>query len=109
MEKELFGTTINQLKKTKMSKLENALVWIYVKTWGLQGQHVLDQHGIWKFNKTDLNAAIMSVAYQTEDNCSDRVRDLKKLIMGKFENGGMSEFYEWSKAIHNEVSFNSLI
>ena len=104
MEKELFGITIKQLKKTKMSKLENALIWIYVKTWGLQGQHVIDQHGIWKFSKTDLNAAIMGIIYPTEDKPSERVQDLKNLIMGKFENGGLSEFYEWSKNIHDEVS-----
>ena len=103
MEKELFGCTIQQLKKMKMSKLENALIWIYFKTWGAQGQHVLDQHGLWKFSKTDLNTAITGIAYPFDEKPSERVNDLRDLIMGRFENGGLTEFYEWSKNIHNEV------
>ena len=43
MEKELFQCTIDQLNKTKMTKIENALMWLYVKSWGLQGQHVIDR------------------------------------------------------------------
>ena len=103
MEKELFECTIKQLKRTKMSKIENALVWIYIKTWGLQGQHVLDQHGIWKFSKKDLKAAIMRVAYPSEEKETDRIQDLTSLILGRFENDGLDEFYQWSKTIHNSV------
>ena len=53
MEMELFQSTIDQLKKTKMSKVENALMWLYVKTWGLQGQHVIEQDEIWNFGGED--------------------------------------------------------
>ena len=49
MEMELFQSTIDQLKKTKMTKTENALMWLYVKTWGLQGQHVIEKDDIWNF------------------------------------------------------------
>ena len=48
LEMELFQSTIDQLLKTKMTKVENALMWLYVKTWGLQGQHVIDKE-IWNF------------------------------------------------------------
>ena len=104
LEIELFASTIKQLKKTKMSRLENALIWLYVKTWGAQGQHVLDQHGIWKFRPDDLDAAIMGIAYPKKDTKSDRIKDLQDLILGRFETGGLDEFYQWSKYFRNEVS-----
>ena len=53
MEIELFKRTIKQLKKTKMTKVENALMWLYVKTWGLQGQHVIEKDEMWNFGGTD--------------------------------------------------------
>ena len=59
MEMELFQSTIDQLNKTKMTKLENALMWLYVKTWGLQGQHVIDKNEIWNFGGEDLQEAII--------------------------------------------------
>ena len=80
MEKELFECTIKQLKKTKMSKMENALIWIYVKTWGLQGQHVIDQHGIWNFGVNDLKTAITSIAYPWEENKSERFLALSNVF-----------------------------
>ena len=49
LEMELFQSTIDQLNKTKMTKVENALMWLYVKTWGLQGQHVIDKEELWNF------------------------------------------------------------
>ena len=63
MEKELFQSSIDQLKKTKMSKLENAMIWLYVKTWGLQGQHVIDESALWNFDDEDLESAIIGIAY----------------------------------------------
>ena len=41
MEKQLFGSFIKQLKKQRMSKLENALVWIYAKAEVVHGQIVM--------------------------------------------------------------------
>ena len=38
LEIELFQSIIDQLKRTEMTKIENALMWLYVKTCGLQGQ-----------------------------------------------------------------------
>ena len=38
LEIKLFQRTIDQLKRTEMTKIENALMWLYVKTCGLQGQ-----------------------------------------------------------------------
>ena len=59
LEKELFQCTIEQLNKTKMTKVENALMWLYVKTWGLQGQHVIEQDQMWNFGGEDLEEAII--------------------------------------------------
>ena len=66
MEKELFQCTIDQLHKTKMTKVENALMWLYVKTWGLQGQHVIDRNEMWNFGGEDLQEAIMGRDPRTE-------------------------------------------
>ena len=109
MEMELFTSTIKQLKKSKMSKLENALVWLYAKTWDLHGQHVLDQYGLWTFGSDDLNDAIMGLAYPKRNDGDGRVQELKDLIMGspRFENGGLDEFRKWSDTVHGQVIENS--
>ena len=110
MEKELFQSIIEQLKKTKMTKLENAMIWLYVKTWRLQGQHVVDETALWNFGDEDLESAIIGIAYprkqkKTEEDGGDKislVQELRKLIMGKFDND-KSAFYEWSQTVHEEV------
>ena len=111
MEKELFQCTIDQLNKTKMTKIENALMWLYVKSWGLQGQHVIDKDQMWNFGGDDLEEAIMGIAYprrrktenrDEDENQEDLVESLRKLILGKFDDK-KSEFYEWSQNIHGEV------
>ena len=110
MEKELFQSSIYQLKKTKMSKIENALVWLYIKTWGLQGQHVIDEDGLWNFDAEDLESAIFGISYprkknkteKTDDGQVDLIEELRKLIIGKFDDD-KNAFYEWSQTIHDEV------
>ena len=64
LEQELFQSSIDQLKKTEMTKVENALMWLYLKTWGLQGQHVIDKDELWNFGGEDLEDAIIGIAYQ---------------------------------------------
>ena len=51
MEMELFESTIDQFRKIKMTKIENALMWLYVKSWGLQGKHVIDRLNSWIQNR----------------------------------------------------------
>ena len=83
MEKELFTSAIDQLKerfnssslhfchislnlfneKVKITKLENALVWLYVKTWGKFGDHVIQEKGLWNFADDDLERVIMSLSF----------------------------------------------
>ena len=86
-----------------MTKLENALVWLYVKTWGEFGNHVIDDEDLWNFGGEDLEAAIMVVAYPRKKERSERVKSLKDLIMEKFEGGGLASFREWSGQIHDQV------
>jgi len=50
-----------------MTKLENALVWLYVKTWGKFGDHVMDKKDLWNFGADDLDIAIMRIAYPGYD------------------------------------------
>ena len=107
-ETELFQSTIDQLTRTKMTKVENALMWLFVKTWGQQGQHVIVNDEIWNFGGEDLQEAIMGIAYpfKREENSNEDgenlVESLRKLIMGRFDNK-KSEFYEWSQTVHDEV------
>ena len=62
-----------------MSKIEKALVWLLVKTWGLQGQHVLDEEALWNFGSEDLELAIMRIAFPRKEN-NDRIKDLKERL-----------------------------
>ena len=63
-----------------MTKMENALCWLYVKSWNNFGQHVLDEEGLWNFGGEDLEAALMGLAYQRKQDKSERSKELKKLI-----------------------------
>ena len=112
LEMELFQSTVDQLKKTEMTKIENALMWLYVKTWGLQGQHIIENDEIWNFGGEDLKEAFIEIAYppkrKTEnvdqvENKEDLVDSLRKLILGKFDEK-IDEFFIWSRRIHDEVS-----
>ena len=86
-----------------MTNLENALVWLYVKTWGKFGDYVISQNDLWNFGAQDLETAIMGLAYpgkSRETGKSERVKALADLITEKFENN--LAFYEWSLKIHHE-------
>lgn len=85
-----------------MTKLENALIWIYVKTWGKFGDHIIEEKGLWNFADADLEAAIMGLAYPRKKEKPERIQDLTDLIMEKFENDGLSAFHRWSSEIHGQ-------
>ena len=90
-----------------MTKLENALIWLYVKTWGKFGEHIIEQD-LWNFTGNDLETAIMGLAYPRKRKTnakekSKRVQALNDLIMGKFKEGGIDAFRKWSGEIHDEV------
>ena len=102
MEMELFTSIIDQLKKTNMTKIENALVWIYVNSWGKYGQHMLDEQTLWNFGGEDLEAALTVVAYQTKNDKSERTKELQDLIMERFDDN-IINFFEWSRGLHKEV------
>ena len=101
MEMDLFKSVIEQLNETDVTKTENALMWLYVKTWGPKGQHVLDDENLWNFGGEDLEAAIIKTGYPKKKDSTERINNLTKLIIGRFEK--MNEFYDWSRAIHGEV------
>ena len=100
METYLFGSVMEQLKDTEMTNTENALMWLYVKSWGSKAQHVLDDKSLWNFGGEDLEAALIT-GYLKKKNSTDRMDDLKKLIIGRFED--INEFFNWSRSIHSEV------
>ena len=86
-----------------MTKLENVLVWLYVKTWGKFGDHVLAEKGLWNFTAEDLETALIGLAYPRKKKKSERVQALTDLIMGKFEQGGLTAFREWSGKLHEQI------
>ena len=108
LEMELFTTIVEQLKRSNMTKIENALVWLYVKSWNHFGQHLLDEKSLWNFGSEDLESALTAVAYQKKKpsffkkDKNERFQDLKTLIMERFDNN-VVDFFEWSRNLHNEV------
>ena len=86
-----------------MTKLENALVWLYVKTWGKFGDHVIEQKALWNFGADDLDSVIMGLILPRKKDKTERVKALTDLIMEKFEQGGLTAFREWSGEIHGQI------
>ena len=86
-----------------MTKLENALVWLYVKTWGKFGDHVIAQKDLWNFSGDDLETVLMNLAYPRKRGQTELCKALTDLIMEKFEEGGLAAFREWSGEIHGQV------
>lgn len=85
-----------------MTMHENALVWLYLKTWGKFGDHVIKEKGLWNFNDGDLETVIMSLSFPRKNEKTERIKALTDLIMDKFDQDGMA-FREWVAKIHDEV------
>ena len=84
-----------------MTKLENALIWLYMKTWGKFGDHVIEEEDLWNFSGEDLEQVIMGLAFPRKKEKTERLKALTDLIMEKFGQDGMA-FYEWAAKIHGE-------
>ena len=106
LEMELFTSTIKQLRAAKMTKIESALAWIYLKSWANYSQHLLDVPNLWNFGGEDLEAALTDLSYENKNDHSERCTELKKMIMERFDNN-MSEFGNWSRTVHKEVNKKS--
>ena len=102
LEMELFASVIEQLKKTKMTKIENALVWLYAKSWNNFGQHLLDEKTLWNFGAEDLETALTGLTFQRKKDKAERITEINELIMERFDNS-VQDFFEWARSIHNEV------
>ena len=102
LEIELFTSAIQQLKEAKMTGIENALAWLYVKSWENFGQHVIGEQELWNFEVKDLESALTGLVYQGKNDGTDRSKELQDLIMGRFENS-IPDFVVWSQAIHRQV------
>ena len=97
MEMELFQSIIEQLKeKLKTDGKELALVWLYVKTWAVYGDHILDYGDLWNFIEKDMESALVTMAYPKQED--KKVEELKEIIMERFNNDSI-EYYKWSLKI----------
>ena len=85
-----------------MTKLENALIWLYLKTWGKFGDRVIEEKDLWNFSGEDLETVIMGLAFPRKKEKTERVQALSDLIMEKFQQDGMA-FYGWAAKIHEEL------
>ena len=103
METRLFRSVIEQLKKTEMTNTENALMWLYVKSWGPKGQHIIDDSSLWNFGGEDLEAALTKTSYPKKKDSTERIDDLTTLITERFEK--IEEFFLWARSIHSEVRY----
>ena len=75
LEIELFQT-IDQLKRTEMTKIENAFMW-----------YVIGRNEIWNFGTEDAKRAIMGMTFPgKKKNDGVNNESLRKLIMEKFDN-----------------------
>ena len=75
-----------------MTVLENALVWLYVKTWGAIGEHLINENDLWNFGAPDLETAITRLAYARKrkfkkEEKSELEQDLTNLIMDRLNSG----------------------
>ena len=82
------------------------MAWLYVKSWNNFGQHVIDETGLWNFGGEDLEAALMALTYKRKTDKSERTKDLKDMIMERFDNN-MAAFVEWSQSLHSEVHLDN--
>ena len=103
LEMELFTSTIKQLRTTRMTKIENALAWLYLKSWENFSQHVLDVPNLWNFGGEDLEAALTCLSYENKNDQSELCTELKKMIMERFDNNTL-DFVNWSRNVHKQVS-----
>ena len=101
LETDLFRSVMEQLKETEMTNIENALMWLYVKSWGLKGQLILDVTDLWNFGGEDLEAALFKTSYCKKKDSTERMDDLTNLVIGRFEK--IDEYFLWSKSIYSEV------
>ena len=86
-----------------MTKLENALVWLYVKTWGKFGDNVAQEKDLWNFGGDNLETVIMGLAFpRKKEKKTELVQALTDLIMEKFEQDRIT-FYEWAAKIHEKA------
>ena len=84
-----------------MTKLENALIWLYLKAWGNFADHVIEEKELWNFGADDLETVIKSIACKRKKEKTERVEALTDLIMEKFEQDRMA-FNDWSVTVHSE-------
>ena len=86
-----------------MTNLENAVMWLYVKTWGKFGDHVIEEKDLWHFSVSDLETVITDLAFPRTKEKTDRVQAFTDLIMEKFDHDGTA-LYEWVAKIHKEAN-----
>ena len=74
------------------------------------------EEDLWKFDVRDLEAAIMGIAYprkrkpdQSRRIQARRIQALNDLIMGRFEEGGIDAFRQWSGEIHAQFIENHTV
>ena len=106
MEKELFQSIIDQLKETKMSKIENSLIWLYAKSWGFQGHHMTEKSELWKFGEEDLKTAVEEIVFSKTNPGQKLQEQLQELILKKFEN--KTEFHKWAEPLISDASWSTI-
>ena len=83
IEKSIFRRLLRCLIDAELDGKEQALIWLYAKTWEAYGEHIIDYNkyysnwdltweedfqGIWTFDDDDLEAAFITMAYSKKED-----------------------------------------
>ena len=98
------GWQLRQFTISHMTKIEVAMLWLYVKSWHPHNARILDAKKLWVFSSADFEQAILRVTHKMKTTEKTEYVDLlKAIILGRFNNE--MDFFNWSKDIHEIVGY----
>ena len=75
-----------------------ALLWIYCKSWGAHGEHILSLPRVWKFVRDDLREVLFDLSFPDPDEVPVS-NDLMNLLKAKLETE-KKDLADWSNTIY---------
>ena len=124
LEMRLLSRLVEYIKESNLSRLEQALAFIYLKCWGPNAKEGFDQSGdgssyqkfikkllkhvlvanCLEFSNEDFHGALIMILYPMESQMKENMKQLKTLILDQFSSD-TDKFNSWSRTIYKEVKF----
>ena len=103
-ETELYNSLLKQLKEMKndISNETLALIWLYLKTFGMSAEPLLIEGGLWNFDRKDFRSAILTLTWDGEATNDVATHVLKKVIVNRLKSHNQC-LKQWLKDIYNDV------